>query len=99
LSQWREEPHSNIEIRNNWPISNFDFRKSSLRVAGVMFLDAFWEQPFAAALPSPCERCTTSFGPHPRTKAVLTFACSLGWLVSAFHNTEREPDTIWERLQ
>jgi len=56
-----------------------------------MFLDAFWEQPFAAALPSPCERCATTFGPHPRTKAVLTFACSLGWLVSALHNTDREP--------
>jgi len=73
--------------------------RSRLRVAGVMFLDAFREQPFAAALTPACESCATTFGPHPRTKAVLTFACSLGWLVSAFHNTEREPGTIRERLQ
>jgi hypothetical protein len=64
-----------------------------------MFLDAFREQAFAATLPSPCKSCTTTFGPHPRTKAVLAFACSLGWLVSAFHNTEQEPGTIRERLQ
>jgi hypothetical protein len=73
--------------------------RSSLRVADVMFLDAFWEQPFAAALTPACESCATTFSPHPRTKAVLTFTCSLGWLVSAFHNTEREPGTIRERLQ
>jgi hypothetical protein len=64
-----------------------------------MFFDAFWEQPFAAALPPACKSCTTTFRAHPRTKTVLTFACSLGWLVSAFHRTESEPDTIWERLQ
>jgi len=64
--------------------------RSRLRVADVMFLDAFWEQPFAAALTPACESCATTFGPHPGTKAVLTFACPLGWLVSAFHNTEQE---------
>ena len=64
-----------------------------------MFLNAFREQAFATALTPACESCATSFGPHPRTKAVLTFACSLGWLVSAFHNIEQAPGTIWERLQ
>jgi hypothetical protein len=64
-----------------------------------MFLDAFRERTFAATLTPACKSCTTTFGPHPRTKAVLTFACSLGWLVSAFHKTEQEPGTIRERLQ
>jgi hypothetical protein len=73
--------------------------RSRLRVADVMFLDTFRQQAFAAALTPACESCATTFGPHPRTKAVLTFACSLGWLVSAFHNTEQEAGTIWERLQ
>jgi hypothetical protein len=50
-----------------------------------MSLDAFREQAFAAALPSPCEDRATAFGLHPGTKAVLTFTCPLGWLVSAFH--------------
>ena len=56
-----------------------------------MFLDAFREQAFAAALTPACESCATTFGPHPCAKAVLTFACPLGWLVSALHNTDREP--------
>jgi hypothetical protein len=63
-------------------------------MTGVMFLDAFREQPFSAALPAPCEDSAAALCPHPRTKAVLTFPCSLGWLVSAFHKTEKEPGTI-----
>jgi hypothetical protein len=59
-----------------------------------MFLYALREQPFSAALPPACERRATALGPHPRTKAVLTFPRSLGWLVSAFHKTENEPGTI-----
>jgi hypothetical protein len=55
-----------------------------------MSLDAFWQQSFAAPLPSPCQDCATAFRPHPRTKAVLTFPCSLGWLVSPFHKTEKD---------
>jgi len=57
-------------------------------MSGVMQLNAFWQQAFAAALAPPCECGATSFGPHTRTKAVLAFACSLGWLVSAFHNPD-----------
>jgi hypothetical protein len=59
-----------------------------------MFLDAFGEQALSAALPSACECRATGLGPHPRTKAVLAFPCSLGRLVSAFHKTEKEPGTI-----
>jgi hypothetical protein len=63
-----------------------------------MFLDALWEQSLTAALTTACKSRPTPFGSHPRTKAVLTFACSFGWLISAFHNTEQEPGTILERL-
>ena len=52
-----------------------------------MSLDAFWQQPFAAALPPARKDRATAFGTHPGTETVLTFACSLGWLVSAFHKT------------
>jgi hypothetical protein len=59
-----------------------------------MSLDAFGEQPFSAALPPACEYRATALSPHPRTKSVLSFPCSLGWLISAFHKTEREAGTI-----
>ena len=52
-----------------------------------MFLDAFREQAFAAALPPPRKGRATPFGTHSGTETVLTFACALGWLVSAFHKT------------
>ena len=68
--------------------------RSSLGVTSVMFLDTFREQPFPAALPTACEYRATALGPHPRTKAMLAFPRSLGWLVSAFHKTEKEPGTI-----
>ena len=73
---------------------SLEFRKSSLRMTNVMFLDAFWEQTFSAALPAACEDRAATLRQHPRTKAVLPFSCSLGWLVSAFHKTENEPGTI-----
>jgi hypothetical protein len=53
-----------------------------------MFLDAFWQQTFAAALPPTRKGRSTAFGPHPGTETVLTFACSLRWLVSPFHKGE-----------
>jgi hypothetical protein len=59
-----------------------------------MFLDAFGEQPFSTALPPACEDRATALSPHPRTKSVLSFPCSLGWLISAFHKTEKEAGTI-----
>jgi hypothetical protein len=52
-----------------------------------MSLDAFREQPFAAALPPARKDRAAGLGAHPGTETVLTFACSLGWLVRAFHKT------------
>jgi len=90
--------NSKFEYRNPKRIakSNLDARifdsrapKSSLRVPDVMPLDAFRQQAFAAALPPTRKGRATAFGTHPGTEAVLTFACSLGWLVSPFHRTEK----------
>ncbi len=58
-------------------------------MARVMFLDAFREQALAAALSPTCKYRATAFGLHASTKTVLTFACSLGGLVSPFHKTEK----------
>jgi hypothetical protein len=52
-----------------------------------MSLDAFREKAFATALSPACEGRAPAFGTHPGTETVLTFACSLGWLVRAFHKT------------
>jgi hypothetical protein len=52
-----------------------------------MNLNAFREQPFAAALAPARQDRATAFGTHPGTETVLTLACSLGCLVSAFHKT------------
>jgi hypothetical protein len=60
-----------------------------LRMARVMFLDAFREQAFAPALPPARQRGAARFRFHPGTKTVLTFACSLGSLVSPFHRTDK----------
>jgi hypothetical protein len=59
-----------------------------------MPLDPFGEQAFSAALPAACEDRAAAPRSHPRTKAVLPFPCSLGWLVSAFHKTEKDSGTI-----
>jgi hypothetical protein len=58
-------------------------------MAGVVYLDAFREQAFAPALPPARQRGAARFRFHPGTKTVLTFACSLGGLVSPFHKTEK----------
>jgi hypothetical protein len=63
--------------------------KLRLRMARVMFLDAFREQALAAALSSACKYCATPFGLHAGTKTVLTFPCSFGRLVSPFHKTDK----------
>ena len=60
-------------------------------MARVMSLDAFREQPLAAALSPAGKDRAPGFGFHPGTKTVLTFACSLGGLVSSFHKTEKAP--------
>jgi hypothetical protein len=53
-----------------------------------MFLDAFRQQTFAAALPPARKDRATAFGAHAGTETMLTFACSLRWLVSPFHKGE-----------
>ena len=63
--------------------------KLRLRMARVMFLDAFWEQALPAALSPACKYRATAFAFHAGTKTVLPFACSLGGLVSPFHKTEK----------
>jgi hypothetical protein len=68
-------------------------------MARVMRFDAFREQTFAAALAAACQGCAASFCFHASTKTMLTFACSLGWLVSAFHKTENRLGAIKERLK
>ena len=68
--------------------------KLRLRVARVMFLDAFWKQAFAAALSPARKDRATAFGLHAGTKTVLTFACSLGWLVSEFPKAENRLGAI-----
>jgi len=57
-------------------------------MARVMPFDASWKQTFAAALTAACQGCAAPFRFHAGTKTMLTFACSLGWLISAFHKTE-----------
>jgi hypothetical protein len=52
-----------------------------------MDFDALWQQAFPATLAAACQRCAAPFCFHAGTKPMLTFACSLGWLVSAFHKT------------
>jgi hypothetical protein len=58
-------------------------------MAGVVYLDAFREQAFSPALPPARQRGAARFRFHARTKTVLAFACSLRWLVSPFHKTEK----------
>jgi hypothetical protein len=58
-------------------------------MARVVFLDAFWEQAFATALPPTRQRGTASLCLHTRAKSMLAFARSLRWLVSPFHKTEK----------
>jgi hypothetical protein len=63
-------------------------------MAHVMPFNALWKQAFAAALAATCQGRATPFRLHAGTKTVLTFACSLGWLVSTFHKTENRLGAI-----
>jgi hypothetical protein len=59
-----------------------------------MRFDAFWKQTFTAALAAACQGCAASFRFHTGPEPMLTLACSLGWLVGAFHKTENRLGTI-----
>jgi len=63
-------------------------------MARVMRFDALWEQAFAAALAAAGQGRAAPFCFHAGTKTMLMFACSLGWLVSAFHKTENRLGAI-----
>jgi hypothetical protein len=63
-------------------------------MALVMFFDALRKQTFAAALTSARQGCATPFCFHAGAKTMLTFACSLGWLIGAFHKTENRLGAI-----
>ena len=63
---------------------------SRLRMTGVMPLNAFREQALSPTLPPAGEYRASAFCLHARTKTVLAFACSLRWLVGAFHKTENK---------
>jgi hypothetical protein len=59
-----------------------------------MQFDALWEQALAAALPAACQCRAARFRFHAGAKSMLPFACSLGWLISAFHKTENRLGAI-----
>jgi len=63
-------------------------------MARVMLFDGLRKQTFAAALTAACQGCPAPFCFHASTKTMLTFACSLGWLISAFHKTENRLGAI-----
>jgi hypothetical protein len=54
-------------------------------MARVLSLDTFWKQALAKALSPACKGRATALGLHAGTKTMLTFACSLGRLISSFH--------------
>src|SRR4029077_5296500 len=54
-----------------------------------MTLDTFRQQAFASALTATRERGASAFCPHTRPKTVLLLASPFGWLISAFHKTEK----------
>ena len=81
--------HKQLRRPTNFPARSRVRNVLRLRMARVMFLDAFREQALAAALSPACKYRATAFGLHAGTKTVLTFACSLGGLVSPFHKTEK----------
>jgi len=57
-------------------------------MARVVELDAFRQEPLTATLP-PARQCrTATFCLHARAKAMLAFACALGWLISPFHKAK-----------
>ena len=64
------------------------FKKSSLRVACVVSVNAFRQQTFPTALPPARKSGAAAPCSHTCAKTVLAFTRSLRWLISAFHNRE-----------
>jgi hypothetical protein len=59
-------------------------------VTCVVAFGPFRQKPLSAALATPGQGGTPAFGPHTRPKPVLAFPGSFRWLVSAFHNIQRD---------
>ena len=79
---------------NRGELDRLKTRELHLCMPCVMPFDAFWEQAFASALSATCQGRAAPFRLHAGTKTMLTFTCSLGWLVSAFHKTENRLGAI-----
>jgi hypothetical protein len=71
------------KANNPSPISNVE--ESSLRVAGVVPVNALGKQTFATALAPARKSGAAAPSSHTCAKAVLAFTRSLRWLISAFH--------------
>ena len=63
--------------------------KLRLRMARVLSVDTFWKHALATAVSPACKGRATALGLHAGTKTVLTFACSLGRLISSFHKIRK----------
>jgi len=69
-----------------------------LRVAGVVYANAFWKQAFATALAPARKSGAAALCFHTRAKTVLAFTRSFRWLISAFHKPWTCSGSLWERL-
>ena len=69
----------------NNPVTDFERPRSSLRVAGVVPVNALGKQTFATALAPARKSGSAAPGSHTCAKTVLAFTRSLRWLISAFH--------------
>ena len=63
-------------------------------MTGVMSFDAFGKQAFTAAASPAREDGAAALGSHACAKTMLALACSLGWLISAFHKTDNRSGAI-----
>jgi hypothetical protein len=57
-------------------------------VAGVVYVNALWEQAFATALAPARKSGAAALCSHTRAKTMLAFTRSFRWLIRAFHNRE-----------
>jgi hypothetical protein len=73
------------DAKDHQPVTDFELRRSSLRMAGVVPVNALWKQAFATALAPARKSGAAAFCSHTRAKTVLTFTRSFRWLISAFH--------------
>ena len=78
-------PTVGINCGDTAQLTDFELRRSSLRVASVVNVNALWEQAFATALAPARKSGAAALCSHTRAKTVLAFTRSFRWLISAFH--------------